>query len=145
MYKWRHSGKNIWLGTVVGHTARLITAIVMGLALSVSLPATVQADTNPVDLELGGEGATSWNITNIKPTDNGTKEVTLRNAGSRDGFVTVWLSDIVSNEGINPESETGNLAEPGELIDNLLLDLSGNDLGTSLDLPATINSFPRSV
>ncbi len=134
------------VGKVADNIARLLLAVIMGLALVGFLPTRVQADDgNPVDLVLGGEGATSWNIANIQPTDNGTKTVELRNIGSKDGFVTIWLSDIVSNEGINPESETGNTAEPGELTTHLLLGLSGNRLGTNLKLPTTINKFPQSV
>ncbi len=129
-----------------GYAARLLIAVIIGSALVGFLPARVQADDgNPVNLELDGEGATPWNITNIQPTDNGTEVVTLHNAGSADGFVTIWLSDIVSNEGINPESETGDTAEPGELTAHLLLGLSGNRLGTNLNLPITTNRFPQSA
>ncbi len=125
-------------------TGRLFLTVVMGLALLGFFPATAQADTKPIDLVLGGEGATSWNITNIKPTDNGTNTIELRNIGTEHGFVTIWVSDIVSREGINPESETGNTAEPGELNNYLLLNLSGN-LSAGLKLPATINNLPQSV
>ncbi len=111
-----------------------------------SLPTMVQAeDENPVDLELGGEGATSWNIGNIKPGDNGTKVVELHNAGTKPGFVTLWVSDIISSEGLNPESETGNTAEPGELANHLLLDISSNRTSTNLKLPTTIYKLPQSV
>ncbi len=130
----------------VRYAGGLFVALVIGLApLGTSLPPAVKADTNPVDLELGGEGATSWNITNIKPTDYGTKTVELRNVGSKDGFITIWVSDIVSSEGLNPESENGDTSEPGELDDHLLLDLSADNLSTNLNLPATINTLPRSV
>ncbi|MFC2041502.1 hypothetical protein ACFLTY_04195 [Chloroflexota bacterium] len=129
---------------VGGYAGRLFLTAVMGLALVGFFPATAQADDKPVDLVLGGEGATSWNFTNIKPTDNGTKMVELRNVGTRPGFVTIWVSDIDSSEGINPESETGNTAEPGELNNYLLLNLSGN-LTKGLKLPTTLNNLPRSV
>ncbi|MFC1939142.1 hypothetical protein ACFLXO_00440 [Chloroflexota bacterium] len=142
MYKWRHIKKNIWL--VTRNVARLFLTAAMGLALLGFFPATAQADTNPVDLVLGGEGATSWNLTNIKPTDNGTKIVELRNIGTRHGFVSIWVSDIISSEGINPESETGNTAEPGELNNYLMLNLSGK-LTKGLKLPTTINNLPKSI
>ena len=83
--------------------------------------ATANADPNPVDLELGGAGATPWNITDIQPSDSGTRTVELRNIGSRHGFVTIWVSGIVSHEGENPESETGDTAEPGEFADTCCL------------------------
>ncbi|MFC2052373.1 hypothetical protein ACFLT4_06570 [Chloroflexota bacterium] len=126
-------------------TTRLLMAVIIAFCLAGYLPTRVQAeDGNPVDLELGGEGATSWNIANLKPTDNGTKTVELQNVGIGDGFVTIWVSDIISNEGMNPESETGNTAEPGELNNYLLLNLTGN-LTTGLKLPTTINNLPKSV
>jgi len=130
---------------VVRYATSLLLAVTMGLALFGFLPATAQADTNPVDLELGGVGATPWNITNIQPGDNGTKTVELRNIGSKDGFVTIWVDDIISSEGINPESETGDTAEPGELIDHLLLNLTADGLSTNVNLPTTINNLPHSV
>lgn len=128
------------------YVARLLIAVIMVLALAGFLPVGVQADDgNPVDLELGGEGATPWSITNIQPGDSGTKEVALRNVGTKHGFVTIWVSDIVSSEGINPESETGNTAEPGELDTYLLLDISSNRSSTTLTLPTTINRLPQSI
>ncbi|MFC2044882.1 hypothetical protein ACFLT8_06830, partial [Chloroflexota bacterium] len=125
------------------YTTRLLLAAVIGLASLSFFPATVQADTNPVDLVLGGEGATSWDISNIKPSDNGTKTVLLHNAGSKDGFVTIWVSDIISSEGSNPESETGDTTEPGELTSHLLFNLSGNRTSSNLILPTTFNNLPR--
>ena len=133
------------MAKVIGYTGRLLLAMVMGLVLLGFSPARVKAEVNPVDLELGGTGATSWNITNIKPTDKGTKAVTLYNAGTADGFVTIWVNDIISNEGANPESETGNTAEPGEIVDHLLLDLTADNLSTNLNLPTTINNLPQST
>jgi len=117
----------------------------MGLVLAGSFSAPVKAADNPVDLVLGGEGATSWNIVNTKPGDSGIKAVELYNAGSKDGFVTIWLSDIISSEGINPESETGDTAEPGEFTDYLLLNLTADGLSSNVDLPTTINNLPQSA
>lgn len=130
---------------VIRYAARLLLAATVGLALVGFLPATVQASTNPVDLELGGAGATPWVISNIKPGDSGTKTVELHNAGSQAGFVTIWISNIVSSEGTNPESETGDTAEPGELNNYLRLNLTADGLSTNLKLPTTINNLPHSV
>ena len=129
---------------VIKNTARLLLAIIMGLALVSSLSVTAQAQ-DPVDLELGGGGATSWDIGNIEPGDSGTKTVALHNAGYNDGFVTIWISDTVNSEGTNPESETGDTTEPGELGDYLLLGLIYNGLDTNLSLPATIDNLPQSA
>jgi len=56
---------------------RLALALILGLAVVGSLPIPVQAQ-EPIDLVLGGEGATSWNIGDIKPGDIGTKTVTAQ-------------------------------------------------------------------
>jgi len=142
-FEWR-SWRVMLSGTVAKNAGKLALSLVIGLALFGFLPIPVQAQ-EPIDLELGGEGATSWDIGNIQPGDTGTKTVTLRNAGYRDGFVTVWISDIVSSEGANPESETGDTTEPGELVSYLLFDLSCIQLNTNLGLPAVIENFPQSA
>jgi len=133
-------------GRTIKYAARLFLAVIIGVALLGSLPMAVQAQ-EPIDLELGGEGATSWSIDNIMPCDNGTKTVTLQNIGSEDGFVTIWVNTIESDEGLNPEPETNKEVEDGgELDDHLLLGLSSsNGLSTNLSLPTTINNFPQSA
>jgi len=129
--------------------ARLLLAAVIGVTLLGSLPAPVQADVDltKINLVLGGEGATSWSIEDILPCDSGVKTVTLHNAGTEDGFVAIWISDINSGEGKNPEPETNTEGE-GELDDYLLFNLStdpGGRLETNIGLPTTINNFPPSV
>ena len=109
------------------------------------LSTEAQADTNPVDLELGGEGAMPWSISNVQPGDSSTSTVELHNAGSEDGFITIWVSDVISNEGVNRESETGDTTEPGELVDHLLFNLFADGLSANVNLPATINNLPRSA
>ena len=126
-------------------TKILVITGIIGLILPGSSPVLAQSDANPVNLELGGEGSTAWNIANIKPGDSGSKVVDLHNAGSRDGFVTIWLSSIISSEGINPASETGNTLEPGELDQYLLFDITADGLSTSLDLPVKITNLPQSA
>ncbi|GAI43995.1 unnamed protein product, partial [marine sediment metagenome] len=75
-------------GRTIRYAARLLLAGVIGLVLLGSLSVPAQAQPDPVDLELGGEGATGWSISNIMPGDSGSVPVTLRNVGSEDGFVT---------------------------------------------------------
>ena len=124
------------------HFARLALTLLIGLALLCPLTTSVHAQ-DPVDLEVNGDGATSWNIGNIKPGDSGSKTVTLYNAGYKSGTVIIWISDIVNNEGINPESETGNTGEPGELGNYLLFSLSCPRLNTNLSFPTTIGNIPQ--
>jgi len=133
------------VGKVSGNIARLVLATIIGLVLAGSLSAPVKAEDNPVDLVLGGEGATSWNIVNVEPGDSGIKTVGLHNAGSKNGFITIWVSDIISTEGMNPESETGDTTQPGELANHLLLGISSNRISTNLKLPTTIYKLPQSV
>jgi len=130
-------------------TARLFLAVIIGLVMLGSLPAPIQADEDltKIDLELGGAWVTGWSIESILPCGSGSKTVTLHNAGSEDGFVAIWVSDIVSGEGKNPEPETNTTGE-GELDDYLLFNLStnpGGKLETNIGLPTTINNFPPSV
>lgn len=124
---------------------RLALALIMGLALPSFSPIPALAKSPVIDLEIDGEGATSWNISDIKPGDSGTKTVRLHNGGSRSGFVTIWISDIVSSEGTNPESETGNTTETGELVDYLAFNLSCSRLDTNVNLPAAFHELPQSA
>jgi len=133
------------VGKVSENIARLLLATIIGLVLAGSFSAPVKAADNPVDLVLDGEGATSWNIANIKPGDSGIKAVELHNAGSKDGFVTIWVSGIISSEGMNPESETGDTTEPGEFTEYLLLNLTADGLSSNVNLPITINNLPQSA
>ncbi|MBM2825617.1 MAG: hypothetical protein HW402_1281 [Dehalococcoidales bacterium] len=113
----------------------LLTIIgIIALVLAGYSPIKVQADTNPVDLKLGGEGTTGWNITSIKPGDSGTKTVDLLNAGRLDGFVTIWVSNLVSI------GTTGS----SKITDYLLLSVSGQGLGSNLSFPVTMTTFPQS-
>jgi len=125
-------------------TARLFLAVIIGVVMLGSLPAPVQAQEEPIDLELDGGEATIWSIGNILPCDSGVETVTLHNAGTEDGYVAIWISDIDSGEGLNPEPETDTGGE-GELDDHLMFDLSASGLSTNFSLPATINNFPQSV
>ena len=68
-------------GRSTRYAARLFLAVIIALVLLGSLPVPVQAQ-DPVDLVLGGEGATPWSIEDIMPCDSGTKTVTLHNAGT---------------------------------------------------------------
>jgi hypothetical protein len=133
------------LSKAVNCGVRLALALAMGLALLNFLVIPAQAQSPTIDLVLGGDEATSWNISDIKPGDSGTKVVSLHNAGRRTGSVTIWISDIVSQEGTNPESETGNTTEPGELVDYLVFNLSCSRLDTNITLPAELREFPQSA
>jgi hypothetical protein len=99
----------------------------------------------PIRLMLSGEGSTSWHIGNIKPGDSGSKTVELYNDSDSDGDIIIWISDTINGEGIDPESETGDTAEPGELSEYLLFNGSCSRLDTNLSLPVTIDDLPQSA
>ncbi|MDD5082138.1 MAG: hypothetical protein PHU08_02065 [Dehalococcoidales bacterium] len=119
----------------------LITAIGIVLPVLAVSPAERVRAADSVDLTLGGTGATSWNITNVKPGDSGNKSVTLSNVGTLGGFVTIWASNVTSISGPPLESKTG---EPGEFADYLELNVSCPGLQTNLTLPVVIKNFPQS-
>ncbi len=62
------SWRKILSSTLVKNAGKLALSLIIGLALLVSLSPVVQADSDPVDLVLGGEGATSWNVDRTEPT-----------------------------------------------------------------------------
>ena len=120
------------LGKLAEYKTRLALALILGLALIGFSPMPVQAQ--PIDLELGGEGAISWDISNIQPGDSGTKIVELHNAGSKPGLVTIWISNI----------EEVDYAGDGATLDNyVLFNLSVARLRTNITLPATIHELPQ--
>lgn len=121
-------------------TTLLITGIIAAL-VTATMPVTAAGGI--VKLQLGGEGATPWDITNIRPGDIGLKTVILQNAGTIDGTVRIWLSDVINAEGVNPEPETGDTTIPGELGQYLLLKVTASGLTSNLDFPVPINSFPQ--
>lgn len=123
-------------------TTLLVTGMVTAL---VAAPIPVTSAGGVVDLQLGGEGATPWNIINIKPGDIGLKTVILQNTGDLDGTVRIWLSDVINAEGVNPEPEIGDTAVPGELGQYLLLNVTASGLTSNLNFPAPINSLPQAV
>ena len=114
---------------------RLALAVILGLALVSFWLIPVQAQA-PVDLVLGGSGATSWNIAKIKPGDSGTKTVELHNAGSSNGAVTIWISNI---------NETDYAGDGAALDDYLLFNPSCSRLSTNITLPARIRELPQDV
>ncbi len=119
-------------------------AAILGLVLFSGLSVPVAAADPTVKLVLGGTGSIHLVIGNIAPGSGGTNTVTLSNTGFKDGVVTIWISDIVNAEGTNPKSETGDKAEPGELGDYLVFNVSGTNLYADFSMPAKINSLPLS-
>ena len=122
----------------------LIASALIAATFSGTMSAPVKAAPGPIDLELDATGYTPFAIGNIIPGDRGSKTVELRNVGTEDGLVYIWLSDIIDSEGLNPDSETGDTSGDGELGEYLLLDIDTTGLSTNLGLPATVDDFPTS-
>ncbi len=126
--------------------AVVLSSAVAAAVLSGVLPAlpASAADPKPLELVMDAVSTTPLTANNIKPGDSGTKTVQLTNTGTRDGFVSIFLTDVVSTEGDNPESETGDTAEPGELDSHFTLEFSGTGIETNLTLPLPVKNFPDS-
>jgi len=121
---------------VISWSIRLLLALLIGLTSVAFLPSP--ADAAEIDLELGGAGATSWNITCIAPGDNGTETVYLQNIGTRNGFVTIWISNITEVDkdyGVNDPNAT--------LDTHLLFNITCGRLSTTITLPRTIYHLPQ--
>ena len=129
-------GKSMLSRKVISWSIRLLLALLIGLTSVAFLP--LPADAAEIDLELGGAGATSWNITCIAPGDNGTQTVYLQNVGTRNGFVTIWISNITEVDkdyGVNDPNAT--------LGKYLLFNITCNRLSTTKSLPTTIHNLPQ--
>ncbi len=113
------------------------------------------ADPPPfLDLEIDSPGTIRWDMSNIKPGDSGLEPVTLRNTGNATGYLCIWISDLVDDEGVNPESETGNTTNPGELSTYLYLDIINNGMTfgrlieygrLNMALPVSLRYFPADM
>jgi len=88
-----------------------------------------------------------WEINNIVPGSSGVVPVDIRNAGNINGYVAVWIDSVIDMEGENPEAETGNTDEPGEISQYLTLSISGEDIAPyttapGFELPVALYQFP---
>jgi hypothetical protein len=116
---------------------------------------TGQAYGDPfLDLQLDDPAVIRWDISNIAPGDTGLQPINLYNAGNVTGYVYIWIEDLVDDEGLNPEPETGDTSNPGELSHYISLDfinegmtlrkLSGTGRLTGITRPVMLDSFPAS-
>jgi predicted ribosomally synthesized peptide with SipW-like signal peptide len=94
-----------------------------------------------LDLQLTRDGTNAivpFNVADVKPGDYGYQEIWITNAGSLAGTLQMWISDIVGNEGYDPESEPQLPANdgtyPGELDQALAFPIqkeNGNGVWTA--------------
>jgi hypothetical protein len=123
---------------------RFVVTLILTVAL-LNLSAEPIQSQGPVELDIGHDVNIPWNITNVYPGSSGNATFNLLNTGDTDGFVYISIIDIVNTEGLNPESETGNTAEPGELMNFLRFNVISSEISTNVGLPATLHYFPHSV
>ena len=136
------SVKNVLTGKLKTPGLRIALGIAFGMSLAApAIPAYAQDG-----IELGGEGATGWAISGIMPGQSGTRTVTLTNTEGEPGQVFIWVSNIESTEGDNPEPETDTEGE-GELLENLLFSVTSSHSGfvTDITMPTTLDNFPTAA
>ena len=119
------------------------------LAVHIIAVSPAKADES-LDLIIDEGVIVPWEINNISPGSSGQVSVDIRNAGSDYGFLAVWIDGIVDSEGENPESETGDTEEPGELSQYLTLSISGGFIDAytaspAFVLPVALSEFPQSI
>ena len=126
-------------GQIIPLKIRAMLALVLVVALLAGpciAPASAQSST--IDLVLGGEGATSWSISNIQPGDSGTKTVTLRNNSNYNGTVIIWVENISETDG------AGGGADDAVLDKYLDFNLTVIDQKTNLTLPVLTHQLLQS-
>ena len=85
---------------------------------------TFTAGTMDLKLNNGDTNVIMFTVENVKPGDQGSAEVNLKNAGDLDGFLDITFSNIVDNDPslTEPEEQDGDNTQgvgKGELADNL--------------------------
>lgn len=81
-----------------------------------------------LDLAVDGENPATttakFNFGPLAPGATGTVTYDLENVGNLPGDLSLSSFNCTSSEGTNPESETGDTANPGELCDNIYVELA---------------------
>ena len=120
-----------------------LVALLTGLALILSMAAPAAAATTPpVQITLGGSGATPWNIGNIAPGQSGTKIITVQNTGLYNGDLTMWISNIVNTEGTPPQFQSHGT---GDLGAYLAFKVTSTRLSSNFTMPAILGAFPANA
>jgi uncharacterized repeat protein (TIGR01451 family) len=85
-----------------------------------------------LDLAINGENpvTSKFTLSNIKPGDTGSYDVTFKNVGTIDAStLTLSVINLIDDEGTNPEPET-NTGTPGDLSG--VVDIAIKDGSTTL-------------
>jgi hypothetical protein len=121
----------------------LVTGFVSAVLVLVLCAAPVSA-ADPVKLVIGGSGATPWAISHIKPGDSGSKTITIQNAGTSRGKLTIWVSNIINTEGTPAEFEPVP-GTSGELGNYVTFTIVSSRISSNISMPVLITSLPQSA
>jgi len=78
-----------------------------------------------LDLKVDGKDdplGAYFEVSNVKPSDTGSKDIVLSNAGTIDGKAYIHFKDVTDSPGTTPESEP--TPDEGELSQNLKIKVS---------------------
>jgi len=81
-----------------------------------------------LDLEVNDENpwtSTLISVSNMKPGDAGEVTIKLENLGSLDGYVCMWIKDVINSPGDTPEPEP--TSDDGELGANIKITIWQDD------------------
>ncbi|QYZ78808.1 hypothetical protein E2N92_04870 [Methanofollis formosanus] len=108
------------------------TTYLLAAVLVISLATPVFAA--EIDLVVDKGASLSWNEEGIKPGEEGETVVTLRNAGSRPGTLSLWVSGLTESDGGGDGAALGRY---------LFFTLSGERLESGVTFPANLAAFPH--
>lgn len=91
-----------------------------------------------LDLELTSSEHIPFAFSDVVPGWTKTFTYTVKNAGSINGKLSLAAANVANTEGLNPESETGDIDEPGELGANMNVQVK---YGGSTVATGTLNNF----
>ena len=121
---------------------RLVILLALA-ALLLSFAAPVSAATTPpVQITLGGSGATPWNIGNIAPGQSGTKVITVQNTGLYTGNLTLWISNIANTDGTPARFQTQGTGDLGQF---LTFSVTSSRISGNITMPTRLGNFPSSA
>lgn len=111
---------------------RIVSVLIL-IAGLLAIAAPVLA-LGPIDLAVGATGSYPWFETGIMPGFSNTSFIDLRNNGTMDGTLYIWLDNVSE---VNPR---GNGTALGTYLQ---LNVSNPRLNASFALPANVYAFPR--
>lgn len=100
------------------------------------VPSPVTAAEPGIDLVLGGDPPGSWDASHLKPGDVKNITVVLRNAGTANGYVNLWV------ENISESDFNGDGAALGKYV---WFNFVNTRINTTIPLPASVYDLPHNA